>query len=76
VVLISGCQDDQTSADGDFNGLFTGTLKSVWANGAFTGTYKAFHKAIVAKMPASQKPALFRTGAANPAFIAQTPFTV
>lgn len=76
VVLISGCQDDQTSADGDFNGLFTGTLKNVWANGAFTGTCNAFHKAIVAKMPASQKPALFRTGAANPAFIAQTPFTV
>ena len=76
VLLISGCQDDQTSADGDFNGLFTGTLKSVWGNGAFTGTYKAFHQAIVAKMPASQKPALFRTGAANPTFIAQTPFTV
>jgi hypothetical protein len=76
VLLISGCQDDQTSADGDFNGLFTGTLKSVWANGGFTGGYKPFHKAIVAKMPASQKPALFPTGAANAAFIAQTPFTV
>jgi hypothetical protein len=76
VLLISGCQDDQTSADGDFNGLFTGTLKSVWANGGFAGAYKAFHKAIVAKMPASQKPALFPTGAANSTFIAQTPFTV
>ena len=76
VLLISGCQDDQTSADGDFNGLFTGTLKNVWGNGAFAGTYNAFHKAIVAKMPASQKPALFRTGVANPTFIAQTPFTV
>ena len=76
VLLISGCQDDQTSADGDFNGLFTGTLKSVWGNGAFTGAYKAFHKAIVAKMPADQKPALFQTGAANAPFIAQPPFTV
>lgn len=76
VLLISGCKDDQTSADGDFNGLFTGTLKNVWGDGAFTGTYNAFHKAIVAKMPASQKPALFRTGASNPKFIAQTPFTV
>ena len=76
VLLISGCQDDQTSLDGDFNGLFTGTLKSVWGNGAFTGAYKAFHKAIVEKMPASQKPALFRTGAANPTFMAQTPFKV
>ena len=76
VLLISGCQDNQTSADGDFNGLFTGTLKGVWGNGAFKGTYNTFHKAIVAKMPTSQKPALFRTGASNPTFIAQTPFTV
>lgn len=76
LLLISGCQDDQTSADGDFNGLFTGTLKKVWGNGTFTGSYREFHKAIVAKMPASQRPALFPSGASNPKFIAQTPFTV
>jgi len=76
VLLISGCQDDQTSADGDFNGLFTGTLKKVWGSGAFIGSYRDFHKAIVAKMPASQKPALFLSGASNPKFIMQTPFTV
>src|SRR4030095_10761314 len=29
-VLISGCQDNQTSADGDRNGLFTETLLAVW----------------------------------------------
>lgn len=76
VLLISGCQDDQTSADGAFNGLFTGRLKSVWANGAFHGDYRAFHKAIVGKMPANQRPNLFRTGASNPKFVAQTPFTI
>jgi hypothetical protein len=76
VLLISGCQDNQTSLDGNFNGLFTGTLKSVWGNGTFKGSYRALHKAIVAKMPASQRPALFQSGTSNPKFIAQTPFTV
>ena len=28
VLLLSGCQDNQTSADGDRNGLFTGTLRA------------------------------------------------
>ncbi len=76
VLLISGCQDDETSLDGNFNGLFTGTLKSIWGNGSFNGSYRAFHKAILSKMPASQRPALFKSGASNPKFIAQTPFTV
>jgi hypothetical protein len=76
VVLISGCQDVQTSLDGAFNGLFTGTLKVVWANGAFAGNYKAFHKAIVGKMPATQRPNLFTTGASSTAFLAQKPFKI
>src|SRR5262249_17665795 len=42
VILISACQDNQLSADGDRNGLFTGILLDVWNNGAFTGTYPAF----------------------------------
>jgi len=29
VLLISGCQDNQLSADGDFNGLFTAQLLKV-----------------------------------------------
>jgi hypothetical protein len=34
-LLISGCLDNQLSADGPFNGLFTGTLLRVWNNGRF-----------------------------------------
>jgi len=37
VLLISGCQDNQLSQDGAFNGLFTGTLKKVWNGGIFKG---------------------------------------
>ena len=36
-ILISGCQDNQTSMDGDRNGAFTEALLRVWADGAFTG---------------------------------------
>jgi hypothetical protein len=76
VILISGCQDDQLSADGEGNGLFTEKLKDTWQNGAFTGDYPAFHKAIAAKMPVSQTPNYFAVGAVDPAFEKQKPFTV
>ena len=35
VLLISGCQDDQLSEDGDANGLFISQLKFVWNHGSF-----------------------------------------
>ena len=41
VVLISGCQDNQTSMDGDHNGAFTEQLLKVWSQGAFTGATTA-----------------------------------
>lgn len=76
VILISGCQDNQLSSDGDANGLFTQRLKEVWNNGFFSGNYAQFHSAIVEKMPSDQTPNLFRTGVANPVFDAQKPFTI
>lgn len=75
-LLISGCQDPQTSLDGDRNGLFTENLKKVWNNGKFTGGYKKFHAQIVARMPREQQPNLFRVGARSAKFDAQKPFTV
>ncbi len=76
LVLISGCQDNQTSADGEVNGLFTQNLLEVWNNGGFTGGYKDFHNAILAKMPATQTPNYFKVGVDNPAFESQVPFTI
>ncbi len=75
VVLISGCQDNQTSMDGDHNGAFTEALLKVWNNGSFSGNYNAFHSRIRAALPASQSPNLFVLGPAT-AFLAQKPFTV
>ena len=63
VILISGCQDNQTSMDGDQNGAFTEQVLQVWKHGAYKGNYAQFHAAIKARMPASQTPNLFSLGA-------------
>jgi metacaspase-1 len=76
VLLISGCQDNQLSADGDFNGLFTSQLLRVWKNGAFKGDYRKFHADIRRRMPPDQTPNYFRAGQIDKKFEAQVPFTV
>jgi len=75
VILISGCQDNQTSLDGDHNGAFTERLLHVWDNGKFRGNYARFHAAIKAEMPRSQVPNLFVLGPAG-AFVTGRPFAV
>lgn len=76
VILVAGCQDSQLSYDGSVNGQFTGALLQAWGNGSFQGDYITFHRAILDRMPADQVPNLYTTGSANPAFMAQKPFTL
>lgn len=76
ILLFSGCQENQLSADGDFNGLFTAQLLRVWREGTFTGDYPKFYKEIRKRMPPDQTPNYFRTGQVNEQFEAQTPFTI
>ena len=75
MVLVSGCQDNQTSMDGEHNGAFTEQVLKAWANGAFKGNYGSFHARVKAALPATQTPNLFALGKAG-SFLAQTPFTV
>lgn len=75
VILISGCQDNQTSLDGDQNGAFTEQLLRIWNHGTYRGNYAKFHAAIKAGLPASQTPNLFTLGAAA-RFAQQQPFNV
>ena len=75
VILISGCQDSQTSMDGDHNGAFTEQLLQVWNHGKYAGNYAKFHAAIKARMPRTQVPNLFTLGPVG-AFAAQQPFSV
>ena len=74
-ILISGCQDNQSSYDGDHNGAFTARLLTVWNGGKFAGNYSSFHATIKAGMPAVQTPNLFTLGAVA-AFLKQSPFTL
>lgn len=76
VRLISGCQDNQLSADGTFNGLFTAKLKRVWNGGKFKGSYADFHAAIVELMPPVQTPNHYVVGPPDSAFDAQVPFQI
>jgi len=75
VLLISGCQDNQFSMDGDNNGAFTGELLAVWNKGKFSGNYTQLHAQVRSRMPASQSPNLFTLGPAA-AFLKQAPFAV
>lgn len=75
VILISGCQDNQTSMDGEHNGLFTENLLRVWKSGRFEGDHRLFHAKIRAGMPATQSPRLYVLGRAS-TFVKQRPFTI
>jgi metacaspase-1 len=76
VILISGCQDNQSSADGDRNGLFTEKLLQVWDGGKFKGNMLRFQRRIQALMPWYQSPNYFRAGAPSRAFERQRPFKI
>ena len=75
LILISGCQDNQTSLDGDRNGAFTEQFLAVWEKGAFTNDYARFHAMIKARMHPSQTPNLFVLGDAAK-FLTQRPFDI
>lgn len=74
VILISGCQDNQFSMDGNHNGAFTEQLLTVWNNGGFKGSYASFHARIRAGLPPTQSPNLFTLGP-SAAFLKQAPFS-
>ncbi|WP_165230146.1 caspase family protein [Aquisphaera insulae] len=80
VLLLSGCQDNQLSADLHRNGLFTSRLKEVWNDGKFNRiqrpNYRSFHSAIVSRMPMTQCPNFYPIGEPNIAFWMQKPFTI
>ncbi|MFE9115701.1 caspase family protein [Streptomyces collinus] len=76
VILLASCQESQLSYDGPVNGQFTGTLLSVWNNGAFTGDYRRLVRDISRHMLPDQTPHLDTIGDVDPAFLAQRPFTI
>lgn len=76
VKLVSGCQDNQYSYDGTFNGQFTGALKRIWNGGMFSGNYFLFHKQIMNLLPSNQTPNYYNVGLLNQSFDNQKPFSI
>lgn len=76
VKLISGCQDNQSSYDGAYNGVFTGALKRIWNGGKFQGDYWNFYKRIMNLLPENQTPNYFDTGVQNRVFDSERPFSI
>ena len=76
VRLISGCQDDQLSAEVFGSGRFTRALKRLWSDGAFVGCYADFHREICALLPSTQQPVHTVLGPPNPSYDEQRPFTI
>jgi hypothetical protein len=77
LILISGCADDQTSADIGYNGLFTWMLKQVWNHGAFTGSHPKFHTEIrkrVIQENSDQVPDFSLEGTPDQTFVDQRPY--
>lgn len=75
-ILISGCQDNQESAEENGHGVFTAALLEHWGRGAFSGDYHALRDAILRDLPPTQSPNLFTTGTPWVAFEKQVPFTI
>ncbi|MBF4765115.1 caspase family protein [Nocardioides islandensis] len=75
LILLSGCQDNQTSFDGTVNGAFTTALLQVWNQGRFSGDYRSFHTAIQARMPADQTPNFYTLGDVS-TYQTQRPFSL
>jgi hypothetical protein len=79
VRLLSGCQEHEQSFGNKEFGRFTHAVHTVFAAGAFNGSYKAFHREIVAAVARAmnpQTPGHALIGKANPEFDKQTPFTI
>jgi metacaspase-1 len=76
VRLISGCQDNQLSYDGTFNGLFTSNLLKAWNNGAFVGNYTQFYNKIMTFMPSYQSPNHYVIGNTVNGFGQEKPFAI
>jgi caspase domain-containing protein len=76
VIQLSACQDEQLSADGDANGLFTSHLKAVWDFGSFVENHRLFWQTIGRRMPPTQSPSYLTLGGDVTFFEKQRPFVI
>ena len=78
VVLISGCQDNRVSLDGDPEWpVYRPQLLKVWDNSEFSsGACASSTRASCKQIKFWQSPNYFKVGKSNSAFERQRPFTI
>jgi metacaspase-1 len=76
IALVSGCMDNQTSADGRVNGRFTGRLLEVWDGGSFRGNLRKLRDAITLRMPEDQTPNYYVVGREDPKLLGRQAFEI
>jgi hypothetical protein len=76
VLLLSGCQDNQTSGDDGQMGVFSRAAMEVWGAGWTRGDYRLLRSRISAKLPSTQTPNLLTNGPGAKHLERQLPFTI
>jgi metacaspase-1 len=76
VVLISGCEDAQTSMDGPGNGAFTYAFKQIWGDGDYQKDYRSLHVDVreTVNNP-DQRPCIFHYGQGVDTMLDQIPLS-
>ena len=75
MLLISGCQDNQLSRDGTFNGA-SRRAEAGMGRRQVTGNYRNFTNEIIKRINLPDQVPDYLTGANNLVFEAQRPFTL
>jgi hypothetical protein len=68
-LLISACQDRGLAYEGDFFGIFTGCLLSIWNGGAYSGSYRDFFEKVAALVKTRSRRPQLPNFKASPNFI-------
>lgn len=76
LIHFGGCRDGYGSSGYKHGGAFTIALCEAWADGAFQGSYEAFHKKICDLIQSDQKPQFNKYGPVSAGFLNQKPFSI
>jgi hypothetical protein len=75
-IVLSACDDSQTTPAGDPLSLFTFNLMQAWDAGRFDGSYSQFHRAVVGRARPDATPQLNTDGSGAGARVFERPFAI
>jgi metacaspase-1 len=75
-IVLSACDDSQTTPAGDPLSLFTFNLIQAWDSGRFDGSYTQFHRSVVGRARPDATPQLNTDGTGAAARVFERPFAI